>query len=166
MSTTRFYKIQKGTETFQKVADMIVQIRAANKAAENLAIEIGSTGQMIHSDHYVAGGITGFEFYQQPEGWRKASKHFHGYYFPKSGKENKQTLNAIYALPKIERRTLSALIGYKGIFSQPGIMERGEYVLVVATVGNMGSSIEPTPDMIEILGSEYDELAKKLEEIA
>lgn len=163
MSTTRFYKINKGTATFEAVDAMIKRIREAQSAADELSKELGcEKNQVLTYSHYVAGGIVGFKLEQQPDGWKKVhSKSHYGFYFPKASvKANKQLLKRIDELPSIQRRDLSDLVGYKSIMGAPGIKQTEDSILVEMTSGGWGDKAEPTADMIEILGSEYDELCK------
>jgi hypothetical protein len=166
MSTTRFYKIANGTETFEKVDAVLKRIDESWDIAEALGLELGSpTGKWIFSASYAAGGVVGLEMAKQPDGWKKAQPKYHfGFYFPKVIKANYDIIKRIRTLPAVSRLELSRQVGYNSQFGAPGIQRTQEFILVEMTSGVVKNSFYATPeltaDMIEIVGSEYETLSK------
>lgn len=152
MSTTKYYKIPEGTDTFQKVKEMFNQIKESNKSAVALAVELrAKDGRILGNTFYAAGQISAFDMPEKPDGWKEIkSRNVYGNWcFPKSGKGNKDLLKKIYDIPTIRRSEIDCLVGYEDVFGGPGIFDAGDCFLVEMADGN------PKSDMIEIKGSEF-----------
>lgn len=167
MSTTRFYKIEIGNNTYQKITVLIQQINDAHHAAHQLAMELGSTdGFYLFNRRLLAGDVFAIRMDVQPEGWKKVlPKWFPGCYYPKKIKANREVLSEIQALPAIPRIELNQLLGYNSEKGAPGLREGDNMYLVAMPHGFNDVKPAPTPDMIQITGFEYVQLSKS-EDIA
>jgi hypothetical protein len=164
MSTTRYYKIEKGTETFKKLEALWQRVHQADLASKKLALELGSDGTTLYLTSYIGGGIIGYKMGKLLPGWKKL-RGYSEFYFPKAIKANHEILKRIRTLPAIPRIELSRIVGYDSRFGAPGVQLFGNHFLVEMTIGSSPDSFygqcEPTPDMIEITGFEYLTLLKE-----
>lgn len=165
MSTTRFYKILIGTETYNRIDALIQRIEQAYQASHQLAVELGSpNGFILQDSTYAAGGVMAIKMKTQPAGWKKVlPKRFPGYFFPKAIKANREVLTKIRALPTVARIELSRMVGYHSHLGAPGLRAGDDVYLVVMPDGFSTVEPDPTPDMIEVTGFEYLKLAKSEE---
>jgi hypothetical protein len=167
------YKILKGTELYKKLMELKAKMVQANKAANKVATGLGCK-QWLGGEHgTIAGGLTGFEFEKQPDGWRKAwPGDYRNMYYPKNQKSNKEILDTIKALPVVTFAELNNVLGFEqhsvpfadGVGSRkrwlfhPGFQFLKDMVLVVV---DEQAEYTPLPDMIEITVSEFNQLVKK-----
>ena len=162
------FKINKGTETFQKLSDIKKRMEACNDTASLFVNTIpGAKDEFTIADDCVAGGVSGIEFKEKPDGWRLA---FPGQsqrlFFPKAEKRNKKLLAAISELPKIRREEVNVIVGFEphfaGItfFKSVGVHWGKKFILL--KTGD-GANYKPPKDVGEILESEYNKLSKQLE---
>lgn len=163
------FKINNGTETFKNLKDVQSRMKECNAAASALAKELGGVdGQRLSGGHdCIAGGLGGIKLSSKPDGWRNASKHHYGFYFPKITKSNKPILAKIADLPKVTYRDLNSVVGFEfqssGLtwFNCPSVKWGPEYVLLAI---HEDCYFTPNADMVEILDSEYKTLAEALKD--
>lgn len=161
------YKILKGTDLFNKLTDLNKRMKKVKKAATDLAASLGG-GKVATTNRYLAGGIDAIEFKEKPEGWRSVGNSWEGLYYPKA--VNKSILKQISELPVIKIDELNDIVGFRSgqtKFSGGGFvwiksvgMQWHKDFILMETAD--GTEYTPLPDVIEILGSEYDELSKKI----
>lgn len=162
MSTTRFYKILIGTETYNQIDALIQRVEQAYQESHQLAVDLGSpTGFILQDSTYAAGGVMAIKMETQPVGWKKVfPKRFPGYFFPKAIKANHEVLRKIRTLPAVARIELSRLVGYHSHLGAPGLRKADNMYLVHMPDGFNNFNPIPTPDMVEITGFEYLQLSK------
>ncbi len=160
---TRYFKLDNNSDSGKKLIQLIDRINEARKVNMDFAHSIGAEveGGILTDSFYVAGGIIGFKMKEVPSNWRLAKKGYYGYYYPKSGKENKELHKKIAELPKIQRHELREVIEMHSIFSSPGIIECHEFLLIEVPTGGFDGEYTPLTDMIEITGGAYIEAKKQ-----
>lgn len=157
------FKILKNSPLFKELKDIEAKCREVNRAAGKLAKKHGAK-EWLSNRHYLAGGIAGFQLDKKPENWKQIYKdHFENCYFPKSCKANKELLEEISKLPKVEIDTLNKALGFKfqfvgsKVYYSPGVRWNKNYILV--EIGE-NAKYKPKKGMIEITYSEYEKLKK------
>lgn len=155
-----YYKITKGSETFNKIQDLIQQMERVNNLAREVVKEItGKEKNSFISGGELAGGIGGIHFYEKPDGWRDSgSKHYDEYYYPKKNKDNTDIIKKIQELPILKKDVLAEIIGFEEQFVEmhwyglPSTSFDDENVIIEV---NNSCEYSPNNDIIEITGSEY-----------
>lgn len=154
------FKIDKGTETYQKITVLNDRINQVRHQIKDLNEEVGAEGAMTSSSH-LAGFIAGFKFPQKPDGWKSASKSY-PIFFPKSIRKNTPLLERIAAIELIDFKVLNEIVGFK-----PQTYCEGSTVKFIKSVGyalrddycllsvSERAKFTPNADMVEILESEY-----------
>ena len=161
---TKYFKVEKGSETFQKMQHVHEEIKRCNKVSFELAQKLGAKDKsLLRSSSYAAGGIVGFPMDKMPENWKKADKEHYGYYFPKAFKDNKDVLSQIRALPTVARIEIGRTFGFESFLSYPGIIWGDQMNLIEVPVGGFSPNYTPMPDMVELNGSEYEILKKEID---
>lgn len=165
------YKILKGTNLFTVLTDINKRMIAVKKQAKDLAIEFGGI-KVATAGRHLAGGIDGIEFKEKPVGWRSVGNSWQNLYYPKMDKSMKVVRDKIDALPTIDFDEINKAVGFsanqvtansnslswvKGV-----VMAWHKDFVLMETVE--GTTYKPVPDVIEILGSEYDVLKKKIKD--
>lgn len=167
------FKIMKGTPLFDKLREVGDKMKAANKEAYALCTELGFK-QMRPESMVLAGGISSLYAKTKPEGYAFAfnpSKSPNDF-FPKRNKANKEIIERIKALPKVEHEELNNPIKYDGwksnkynergsgkhVSLHPGISWHKNFILI-----SVAEYIDykPVKDMIEITVTEYKKLEKE-----
>lgn len=165
------FKIAKTTETFKKLAEFKKQVESVNTQAGKLSKELGGTGRYCKKIHRLAGGVSGIEFKQKPEGFKVVGEPYQNLYYPKV--TNKTACKQIEALPTLEYNALNSIIGFKS--PQTVSADRGIVWINAPSViwgkNEMLLDIEsgckytpPSKDIVEILESEYEKLKNKIVE--
>lgn len=167
------FKILKGTELFKHFATLRKEMNDALAASNALAESIGATDAAIIPGYYIAGGADAFYFPNDnpPANFKVKGKSWQNLYFPKVHKDNKELLDKIDGLPRVRTSQLTDLLNFGtlemtahqgglSIMQCPAVVWTNTYILV-----DFGESTKykPLPDMIEITGSEYNQLKEKHE---
>lgn len=166
------FKVLKGTKLFDQLTKVGEDIREADNTAYKLGKELGYKS-IRGGRHVLGGGISAFQSSELPKGWKYAyPKSDREAVFPMNKKVNKELLDRIAALPKVEHEALNKILkfdpwkhndkAYNGDGSfkiqwYPGIQWKDEYVLLDVSEYMV---YKPVKDMIEILESEYEKLSK------
>lgn len=156
------FKILAGTETHNKLKALRAKIDDCNRQAEEIGDELGAEG--VYRTRGLAGGIDGMQFLGNvPENFRSMGRKYDNIYMPKS--VHKELHDRLNALPRVKEEELNEIVGFHyqwiGLrcLERPGWDHGNDFDLI--DTGD-GSTCNPTPDMIEILGSEFDQLTKQL----
>lgn len=158
-----YYKIEEGTETFRKLAELSIKMKEVSETTRALVKKLGGSNRYFLGNRAVAGGIQGIRLNEKPENWRKVQDNF---YFPKSCKQNKEILDEIKALPIVSYEEYNETVGFEEHFvglthyRAPGIMFGKKYHLMETS--DECDYTAPS-DCIEILASEYKKLKSELE---
>jgi hypothetical protein len=160
------YKVLKGTALFDKLIAIVDQINECNQQALDLAHSQGAVGLATLGNNR-GGGIDAFRFKEEPDMllWKQMDKHrYRDLYSPRANKKNNELFSQIQALPRIGYPEYNAVIGYEsqwiGITCHQsyGLTQDDEFFLISVFDE---SKYTPHPDMIEILGSEFNLLKEK-----
>ena len=165
------YKILKGTELFKKLADLRKRMNEVQKQAKDLAIELGGTAAAT-SGRNLAGGIDAVEFDKKPDGWRSVGNSWQNLYYPKADKKNKEIHDKINALPILKFEELNNAVGFSAnqsvcnsngfaFIKTVGMQWHKDFILMETAEG---TKYTPVDGVQEILGSEFEELSKKIKE--
>lgn len=146
-----YYKILKDTELFNSIMDLNNKAIECDAKAWAIVERLQGTG-ITRSDFYYAGGFCGIQLKQKPDGWKDTDSY--GYYFPKRIKENKALLLEIDSLPTIDSFEMKRIVGLDMI-SGYRMAFKPDYILF-----SPNHPINHKPDMVEILGSEFELLYK------
>lgn len=163
------FKINKGTELFEKFQQLKQDINEVDQKATELVKSIGHSNH-CRAPHYLAGGIGAIEIkgmsLKDRKGWVRVTKQDINLWMPRNNKENAELIGKIKALPKLDYAALNDLIGFKagatnslGWATHPGVIWRDEYILIEMTDGQI---YEPCEGMEEILTSEYQRLKNSI----
>jgi len=163
------FKINKGTELFEKFQQLKQDIQRVNKEATKLVESFGYTRYCI-APHCLAGGIGAIEILSVPlndrKKWVRVSKQNSQLWMPRQNRENAELIDEIKRLPKLDYAELNDLIGFKagatnsfGWATHPGVIWRDEYILIEMADGQI---YEPCDGMVEILTSEYQRLKNQV----
>jgi hypothetical protein len=163
------YKILKGTELFNQLTDLNKRMKKVKKTATDLAASFGG-GKVATTGNHLAGGIDAIEFKEKPDGWRSVGNSWQGLYYPKA--VNKAILKQIADLPVVKIDELNDIVGFRGRqtkcsgggiawIKSVGMQWHKDFILMETAEG---TEYTPLPDVIEILGSEYDELSKRIKD--
>jgi hypothetical protein len=158
--------VRKGTETFDKLKNLVGVMQYCHEKAFDLIKELGYESWCAPRDfNSMAGGICGFIADKQPEGWRKLDKDI---YFPiRNRKANKELLERIENLPQVKSESLNEILHFSPqivehlYISRPAFIPSQDYFLISI---NEKADYEPLPDMEEITFSEYKRLTEQLKE--
>lgn len=161
-----YFRIPKGTETFNKLQALHQLIEKARASARKLVKTFGGTGEYCGEQQSIGGGIAGVEFKEKPEGWKMVGEKYQKLFMPKA--DQKELWKKIKALPVIEYDELNKIVGFDG--PQTAIDSRG--IAWINSVGMVwgtqymlmevakGCKFKPNKDMTEIVESEYQKLEK------
>lgn len=157
-----YFRIKQDSETFEAVKNLRIKMKAATKAACDMATELGGSEKGEHIGegfNIIAGGLTGIKMETKPRGWSKASKHYRDVYFPqKNLVANKEILAKIEALPKVYTDDINALVGFedqtvgRNVILMPNFYWRDDFIVFTM---NSGCIYTPMKDIEEITGSEF-----------
>lgn len=156
-----YYKVIKGTETFEKLEKVWAEMKKCNEEAVKLAEELGFT-KLAFSKKGVAGGIFGLASDEIPDGYKRIGPVTYGCVFPK--KNNKEAIFKIESLPIVTHTEYNDVIGFKEGFTDThysrhyGSRKEGDVFLI--EVSN-GIDYTPKEDMTEITFTEYNNLIIK-----
>lgn len=166
-----YFKVEKGSDTFNKLTHLGDEIERVRKAAQTLCKKLGGSDYGRFSSNSLAGGIDGIMMKEKPEGWRNVGSKYDKAYYPKSIPKNKAVLAELAALPVIEHEELNDIVGFKGmqmVSSGGGFgivhtvaVSFGKEVILIKS--HEGTKITPPKDMIEIVQSEFEAIKKKLD---
>jgi len=156
-----YFKVEKGTETFKKIDEMMDKFVDYNKQAHKLVKELGYDA-FGTSHRGVAGGISCINASEKPDGFKQVGKSYQCLYYPKAN--NKKIIEQIKDLPILSYDEYNETIGFKeqyqGLthYSAFGLITGDDiYLIEIAD----DCKYEPLNDMVELLGSEYKKLVAK-----
>ena len=163
-TTTMKFKINKGTQLFEKLTAIHAKMKACSIAAKAIANKYGWE-TWWQSSYCAAGGISGIQLPEKPDGWKLASpRQSRSMFYPKIIRQNKALLAELDALPVVKVEEISITLKYGlqigpnlQISRCPGVVWFDDYILI------------DSPDWLdwkpeggeEILTSEYNELKEK-----
>ena len=166
------FKVEKGTELFDKLVSVKDKMDKAQTAAEKLGKELG--GEAVYSRRYinVAGGIDAIRFAYTTEPdkelWMKPDRHnsprlFYPRSSKKANKQNQPIHDKIRALPVVTEDEYNDIIGFK--YHWVGLRNYRTYNLFIYDTYAIietgeGADYKPIEGMVEILESEYYKLKK------
>lgn len=151
------YKVNKGTELFDKLVAFQSKMTEVNNKALELCKELG--GKRFSVNGEIAGGISSIEFDEQPKGWRKTS--LKGFYQPSDFKKNKEVIDKMRSLPRLSFKDFNEIVGYELQFvgnmicTMPQVFWKKDFVLLSF---NEAAKYTPVEDMEEITVSEFNSL--------
>ncbi|RCR69438.1 hypothetical protein [Larkinella punicea] len=159
------YIIKSGTELFSALWEFNHKINAIQKDCFALAKELGSeSSQIAFVKGSAAGGITGFNFPEKPEGWKlTCEQNFESYYFPKQSKVNQPLIDRIQAIPLVMKDEINTLIGFKSQWSglsymrYVGVIWQPDFILIQIPEE---ADYSPAAGMEEITVSEHKRLSQ------
>ena len=155
-----YYKVEKGTETYLKLDNILKKTKECNNATINLVNSLGYKKFVLNSS-FIAGGLSAIQAKKKPDGFKSSGYSNKSLYAPK--KSNKALLNKISELPVVTYEEFNETIGFEQQFSDKylhntfGLSKRNDLFLIEV---DDNCNYTPKPDMIEILSSEYKELNK------
>ncbi len=164
-----YYRIDKGTDTFQKLSALWEKITAAHDAAKEIVEELG-VKYYARASHALAGGISAIQFFEKPEGWVKVGRKNQSAYMP-NAKRNKEIYDRIHALPVVHHKEMNDITGY-----QTQTYTKGDGIVFSHTNGLFYSKdcflievdneakFTPNQDMVEIVTSEFMKLKNEQDE--
>jgi hypothetical protein len=164
------YKILKGTELFDKLSEFQNRRKVVRGLADDLAVSFGGIAAATNGRN-LSGGIDAVDFddiIPDKNEWRKVGNRWQSFYYPKA--KNKAALNLISQLPVIKFDELNDIVGFKGgqtvsdvngiaWVKSVGLHAHKDFILLETAEG---TKYTPHKDAIEILGSEFDKLLKKI----
>jgi hypothetical protein len=160
-----YFKIEKGTKTFDKLHAMAVEMIRCNNEALELVKELGFSRFAPDRDSVAGGvgviGLVGKE--KKPDNYKWYNVSSDNYIIPK--KNNKEDRAKIDALPKVSKKEYNAVLGFepqvieeKGSYTgHYGFKNKVDFFLISMVEG---VKFEPNEDMVEIVYSEYEKLSK------
>jgi len=158
-----YFKVEKGTETFKKIDEMMDKFVDYNKQAHKFVEELGYDA-FGTSHRGVAGGISCINASEKPDGYKQVGKPYQCLYYPKAN--NKKLLEQMAKLPILTYDEYNETIGFKEQFT--GLAHHRAFGLI--TTDDMylievddDCEYEPKSDMVELLGSEYKKLVAEAE---
>ena len=162
------YKVNKGTETFNKIESWFEEVSESRNEAMNLVEEL--TGErkpyFPDDDILLKGGISAIPFKEHPgKLWikRRASEDVN-YYMPHGRfKAIKDVRERIRNLTKVSMTDLMKHLGlsFMETFSTPAVSFGKDCYLVTLTK-ELYESREENGDLIEVTHSEYEQLKRKV----
>ncbi|HAH24928.1 MAG TPA: hypothetical protein DCL77_14440 [Prolixibacteraceae bacterium] len=111
-----YFKIEKGTEVFNKLDVLHGRIQEVNKTAKELVKKLGGN-RYCGDQNRLAGGIDAIEFEQKPEGYRSVGGKWDNLYLPNA--RNKVNNQLIAELPTLQYDELNSIVGFKGPQTAP-----------------------------------------------
>lgn len=161
------FKILPKTGLFNTLQEVNNGIIAARAAIRDTLISKGFTGNYgssLSSLYLVSCNAVEIEG-EKPTGWKSIGPSWQNLYWPLA--KNKKVLEELSSLPKIKNEAINNPLGFSfcvgpnlEIYHRPGILFHKKFILV--DTGNV--EYQPVADMIEILESEYDKLAKLIKD--
>lgn len=165
-----YFKIESGSEVYNKLKELQKKCNDVKKQLTALPLLVDeATGDVYSSGEYLAGDVVGIVCKKKPEGWKQTGEKHLNCYMPKVNKQNKEILDAIAAIPKVDAKELNSIVGFKAPQTPPS--ERGivfvktvnisfakNYILMSVT---KGCKYKPLPGIVEIVASEYEKLKPK-----
>jgi hypothetical protein len=164
---SHYYKVDMSTETGKKLLKLQKRMTACDKAAKIFLKSIpGASIQLYQSNSggTIAGGIVAIHFKKKPEGWKIVGESYQQLYIPLS--KNKKIWETIQALPTVKEDEINEIVGWPSglqvgeglsIYHRPGF-GIGELFTVVSWPRKIKKP--SNPDLIEITGTEFEELSK------
>lgn len=154
------FKVEKGTDTYNKLSEVFDKIKDYNNQAMSLANKLGSEEFGI-SFKGVAGGISCIKYKDKPEGFKVVGKPYQNLFMPKAN--NKKLWEEINELPILSFDEFNSVIGFEPQFKGLKFYRTYGYTHLndKFLIDTGDADYTPKDDMIEILESEY----KKLSEI-
>lgn len=156
------FKVEKGTETYDKFEELFERIDKYDDEAIEMRNSLGFKKHCLHQEN-VGGGIYGIFSSEKIEGFKKHPRH-HSLWIPKIA--NKEIIEKFKSLPVVTRDEYNDVIGFEQQFV--GLTLYRTYGLKKSEVEDcylitMGENVEfkPSKDLIEIVGSEYKRLSEK-----
>jgi len=156
-----YFKVEKGTETYNKLRSVCDKITDCNNKALDLTKELGFN-RCCKDRNGVGGGISALESLSgKPEGYKVVGEKYQDLYYPKV--KNKEVVSKIESLPVVSYDEFNGTIGFSEQFTDMtfhhafGLKDIDESFLI--TISDE-CDYKPKSDMIEILASEYKELSK------
>lgn len=156
-----YYKLEPGSETYEKVRAILIKCRECQEKAEQLVKKLGFE-RFGFSMHDRTGGISCVESQTKPEGYVSVGKRWQNLYYPSA--RNKEVIQQFRELPTVSFEEFNASIGFEIQFvgltqhRSFGVDELGEIFLI--TVSD-DCKYTPAPGMVEILASEYKKLKEE-----
>lgn len=153
-----YYKLESGSETYDKVSAIWDKIISYNKQAVELVNSLGFT-KYGNDNWNVAGGISCIQSDTKPEGYKQVGKKFQNLYYPKAS--NKTVNDLINDLPLLSWDEYNSAIGFEDQFR--GLRHIMGYSLV-KVYGFFLIKIDdectytPADGLVEIVSSEYKRL--------
>ncbi len=163
-----YFKVEAGTETFEKFQALRKRVKEVNNAAGDVAEKYGSKG-WAKRNGVAFGGISCIQLESKPEGFRIVEKA-RGLYYPNA--RNKEATKEFSELPTISYDEINAIIGYEGGQTFPS--ERGQFGMVWVNCFSYDilddcvlieiedkTKYEPIKDCVEILASEFHRIKEQ-----
>lgn len=178
-----YYKIEKGTETFDKMVAVRSRMAETRTEAKKLLESIPNSLETYYEAGEIAGGIylVGFDGLDSvPDNWvindryTGAGKAGARYARPhKKSKHVKEIRKKIQSLPTVSYSDFNSPIGYSWITNgrtlsfAPGVMYGDDVILlnVADADDDHEAYTPPNSDIIEIKASEYYSIKEALEEL-
>lgn len=165
-----YFKVPKGTETFDKLTQLRLKIIDANSKAKKLIKELGGNADRIYNKYRnIGGGIAAIYFADKPEGWKQVGENHQSIFMPKANM--KKVWDKINALPVVEHEELNKIVGWPDslqvgtggnaltVYYSPGISWHKDYCLLTIP-GHV--KIKIPEGVIELLESEYEKHCKNM----
>lgn len=165
------YKVDPGTELFEKLKVLQWRMISADKAAKDLCkLLAGKEAVPLHNPRCIAGGLDAIHNTAKPnmDIWRHVGRPENENYYPKP--INKVTVELFESLPRVEYKELNAILGYFGnqvVRTKKGKMViRGAYVnwhhdFILVKI-HQDTKYTPKPEMVAIEDEEYYELMERI----
>ena len=168
-----YYKIEGGTLLFATISAFFSKMEKSKEAVKKLVKEVGAENFATNRQTYLAGTINAFYFPggKPDNNWKIMGETYQNLFYPKAApKENKTLHKKILDLPKVHQDELKKPLNYGnytyasgGGFAWntlPAITYSDKVILL-----HVDDHVEWTPvaDVIEITGSEFNEIKEKIE---
>jgi len=166
----RFKVIQEST-TFKKLRELETKISEVKKQANKLCKKLGGKS-IATTGRNAAGGIDAIEFLKNPgkDKWNPVGEKYSNLYAPKAA--NTEIIKQFSELPVVKFEELNSIVGftpeYIGINGSMahvkciGVMFCEKEILIKS---EENSKFKPSKDLIEILESEYIQIAKTVNNV-
>lgn len=164
-----YFKILKGTESFDKLNEIFKRAKECRQAASKFATRYNEKGKYLDTgDSDILGGGLSFVFSETPiEGWVKDTKYKDAYR-PRKSKANVEVIAEIKALPIVLRSEVNDVVKFEGGFIGNhyyygcGVNYNLNKDFILISIPERLKDYKPTKDMIEILTSEFNKLEEEL----
>lgn len=157
------YKVNKGTELFDKLKAIEQRVKECNQAAKQWVENNFDEGtKYAQSGYLLAGGLAGVKLDEKPKGYKSVGPSWRNLYAPYA--RNKKVSQEWAELPTMKKKEIKDVLNYSGytgvrgdtmvLNEMPGLFFYDDVILIEAS--EYATSYKPVEGMVEILRSEFE----------